>query len=95
MHSKILLQARESIRTGAYVMSTHADDEADKDGFDVIDVERGVLVGTIVDRQRDDTTGEWKYVCHGRSMDDRFIGIVFKLSNTKKVAIITVYGEQK
>ncbi|MEW6363869.1 MAG: DUF4258 domain-containing protein [Acidobacteriota bacterium] len=76
-------------------MTSHADEEMRKDLFSVFDVEHGLLVGSVVDRQRDEKTGEWKYVCQGESLEHRLIGIVFKLSPTRKLVIITVYGEEE
>ena len=43
-------------------MTTHADEEADADGLSVFDVECAILVGKIMERQKDPETGAWKYV---------------------------------
>jgi len=40
-------------RLGLYVMTTHADEEADADDLSVYDVESAILTGTIVERQKD------------------------------------------
>ena len=41
-------------------MTIHAGDEMEDDGLTVFDVEECVLSGIVVERQRDETTGEWK-----------------------------------
>lgn len=42
---RILKQMREMVRRGRYVMTIHADEEADADGFSVFDVESAILTG--------------------------------------------------
>jgi hypothetical protein len=49
---------RESVRRRQYVMTTHADEEADADGFDIFDIESAILTGEIVERQQDRDTAE-------------------------------------
>ena len=60
---------REFVRRGLYVMTTHADEEADADDFSVFDVESAILTGKIVERQKESETGEWKYVISGEGVD--------------------------
>ena len=85
---------RDLIGRGLYVMTTHADEEADADDFSVFDVERGILTGTIVERQKEPDTGEWKYVISGESIDGRNILVVAKLGASAHIVyIITVYAE--
>ena len=43
---------RELVRHGLYVMTTHADEEADADDLSVFDVESAILTGEIVERQK-------------------------------------------
>ena len=38
-------------------MTTHADEEADADGFDIFDIESAILAGEIVERQKDRDAG--------------------------------------
>jgi hypothetical protein len=40
-------QIQELVRNGLYYLTEHADDEARDDGFDIYDVEFGVLRGKI------------------------------------------------
>lgn len=58
MFERILNQLREKIRTRQYVMSIHADDEMDEDGLTIFDVESAILSGKIIERQKDQNTGE-------------------------------------
>ncbi|MCP4419655.1 MAG: DUF4258 domain-containing protein [Chloroflexi bacterium] len=84
---------REKIRTREYVMTLHAEEEMDNDGFTIFDIERAILTGEIVERQEDYHSGEWKYLVTGQVLDSRLITIVAKLSVTSKMVIITVYLE--
>jgi len=88
---RILTQVRGLVRTRRYVVTLHAEEEMDNDGLTVVDVERSILTGEIVERQQDHDTGEWKLVVTGQTTGDKSIGIVTKLSVTGKVVIITVY----
>ena len=94
MYPAFLRLMRAKVRTGEYVMTLHAEEEMDSDGFTIFDVENGILTGSIVERQRDTDTGEWKYVVDGETLDHTYIGIVAKLSPTNKLVIITIYGEE-
>jgi hypothetical protein len=40
-------QIQSLVRNGLYYLSEHADDEAAMDGFDIYDVEQGILTGKI------------------------------------------------
>lgn len=66
MFARILKRMRDLVRRELYVMTTHSDEEADADGFSVFDVESAILMGEIVERQKDAETGEWKYVIFWR-----------------------------
>ena len=43
MHGRILKRMRELVRRRRYVMTTHADEEADEDGLSVLDIESVIL----------------------------------------------------
>ncbi len=66
MFDRILKQLRERVRTRNFVMTLHGEEEMDEDGFTIFDVESGILNGSILERQRDNATGEWKYLIRGR-----------------------------
>ena len=94
MHERILKQMRQKIRTRDYVVSLHAADEMEEDGYTILDVEAGILGGTIVERQRDGETGETgesKYRVRGPAAAPGEIEEVAKLGPTGKLVIITVY----
>ena len=54
-------------------------------------LESCVLSGSIVERQLDWLTGEWKFVIEGRSADARTIAVVVKDLGLGKMAILTVF----
>ncbi len=93
MFDKILKKFRDNIRTNRYVMTIHAEEEMDDDGLTIFDVERGILTGIIVERQKDKKTGEWKYLVKGHTVYDMNIFVVAKISPTGKLFIITVFKE--
>ena len=49
--ARTLKRMRDLVRRGLYVMTTHADEEADADDFSIFDVESAILTGQIVERQ--------------------------------------------
>ncbi len=91
MYDSILKRMQERIRTRQYVMTLHAEEEMDDDGFSIFDVERGILTGKIIERQKDRDTAEWKYLVEGKTLANDLVGVVAKLSPTDKLVIITVY----
>lgn len=60
----------------------------------IYDVERGILSGKIVRRQRDEVTREWKYRIRGRTIDGIEVEVIAKLGPTGKLVILTVYLPQ-
>lgn len=72
-------------------MTLHAEEEMNFDDFTIFDAENAILTGSVIERQTDTATGEFKYVNEGSSLTDRSLGIVVKLSPTDKLVIITVY----
>ena len=74
-------------------MTLHAVEEIDNDELSIFDVERAILTGEIVERQKDQEKGEWKYLVRGKTIDGRDVVIVTKLGPTGKMIIITVFVE--
>jgi hypothetical protein len=66
----------------------------DEDKLSIFDVERAILTGKILERQKDTKMGEWKYLIQGQTIDNSIIEIVAKLSQTNKMVIITVYRDE-
>ena len=91
MFDRILREMREKIRRREYIMSIHADEEMNDDNLSIFDVERCILSGRILDRQKDKVTAEWKYRINGRSLSGGEVEVVAKISPTDKLVIITVY----
>ncbi len=91
MYDRILKQMQERIRTRRYVMTLHAEEEMTECNLSIFDVERGILTGRIIERQKDHATAEWKYLVEGESITGNLVVVVAKLSVTGKLVIITVY----
>ena len=91
MLQRVLKQMRDKVRNRQYVMTLHAEEEMSDDELTIFDVERGVLTGEIVERQKDAQTGEWKYLVRGHTVIGDDIVVVGKIGLTGKLVIITVY----
>lgn len=90
MFDKILKIMQDNIRNLNYVMTVHAQEEMYDDDLSIYDVERSILNGRILERQKDKITGEWKYRIIGK-IEGNLIELITKLSITGKLVIITVY----
>jgi len=77
------------VRYGLYYLTEHADDEAIVDGFDIYDVENGILTGKV----RKTWPQDDKFEVIGKALDGRTIGIVCRITSTVKVRVITVYED--
>jgi Domain of unknown function (DUF4258) len=86
-----IAQFRHLIRTLSYVVSTHAADELEDDNLSILDLENIVLTGQIVERQRDRTTRETKFVIHGATLEGSAGEVVVKVGHSGKLVVITVY----
>lgn len=62
-----------------------------EDGLTIYDVERGILSGEILERQRDTETRELKYRIKGERLEGVNLEMITKISPTGKLVIITVY----
>ncbi len=91
MFERILKQMQEKIRSRQYIMTLHAEEEMDDDELTIFDVERAILTGEIVERQKEHKIGEWKYLIKGYTLTHNKIIVVSKLSITGKLIIITVF----
>ena len=91
MFERILKPMRERVRSRQYVMTRHARKEMNDDGLTIYDIERGILTGKILERQRDIATDEWKYRIRGKTVGPLQVEVVAKLSPAGKLVIITVY----
>jgi hypothetical protein len=91
MFERNLKLMREKIRTRQYVMTLHAEEEMNEDGLAIYDMERAILTGKILERQKDKMTAEWKYRVKGKAVDGDAVEVIAKISPTGKLVIITVY----
>jgi hypothetical protein len=82
---------REKIRQRRYVMSLHAEEEMNDEGLTIYDVERTILTGEILERQKDRVTSEWKYCIRGETVEGGEVEVVVKQSPSGKLVIITLY----
>lgn len=91
MFDRILKEMRDKIRKREYIMTIHAEEEMNDDCLTVFDVERCILSGKILERQKDKITAEWKYRINGESLSGSEVEVVAKISPTDKLVVITVY----
>ena len=91
MYPRILERLRNRIREHRYVVTLHALDEMDEDALSVFDVERAILTGEVIERQRDRAAREWKYLVRGNAVDGRQIVVVSKLGYIDRLVIITAW----
>ena len=94
MYPRILKRIRNLIRERRYVVTVHALDEMDDDGFSIFDMERVILTGKITERQRDLETREWKYLVQGKTIEGLDAEVVLKIGPTDKLVVITVYVDE-
>ena len=91
MFERILNRMREKIRRRQYVMTLHAEEEMNDEGLTIYDVERTILTGEILERQKDRVTSEWKYCIRGETVEGGEVEVVVKQSPSGKLVIITLY----
>ncbi|MBI5300687.1 MAG: DUF4258 domain-containing protein [Chloroflexi bacterium] len=84
-----IAEIQSLVRDGLYYLTEHADDEAANDGFDIYDVEQGILSGKV----RRTWPKESTFEIVGRALDKRRIGVVCRVTLRGKVRIITVYED--
>lgn len=92
MFDRILKSIRRLVLQRHYVVTVHAADELDADDLTVYDLERVVLTGAIVEKQRDRETSESKYRISGRTIDGSAAETVVRISMAQKVVFVTVYS---
>ncbi len=97
MFDRILKKIQERIGARQYVMTLHAEEEMDDDGLAITDIENIILIGKIIERQKDSVTSESKYLIKVRTWAGDEVIVVTKLGPTGKLIIITVYrtGEHR
>jgi len=88
---RMLERMREKVRSRQYVMTLHAEEEMNDDALTIYHVERAILTGEILERQKNKVTAEWKYRIRGETIEGDEVEVIAKLSPTGKLVIITVY----
>jgi hypothetical protein len=73
-------------------MTYHARRETNYDDLTIYDVERVILTGEILKRQKNKTTNEWKYRIAGKTLERGKVEVIAKISPTGKLVIITIYA---
>ncbi len=91
MYEKILEEICYLIRSKRYVMTLHAEEEMADDDLTIFDVEHVILTGKIIERQKDNTSYEWKYLIEGNTLNIKIATVVAKISLTQKLVVITVF----
>ncbi len=76
MFQRVLKKFREKIRARQFVITLHAVEELEDEGFSVLGLEHAILTGEIATRQKDADTREWKYLIKGRSLSDDELVVV-------------------
>lgn len=92
MFDNILQRMRNKIRTGDYVMTLHADEEINAEELSVFDVERCILTGKIIERQKDRQTVETKYRILGSTIGGDLMEVMAKFGPTGRLFILTAYS---
>ena len=93
MHDHILRQMRDKIRANEYIVSAHAYEEIQDDDLSFLDGEHIILTGSIVERQQDLTSSEYKYAILGQTKAGHLAVVVAKISPTGKLVFITAWRE--
>jgi len=94
LYESILIQLKNYVRQNKYVVTTHAAEEIDEDDLSIFDIERVILNGEIIERQKDEERSEWKYLVRGHSIYEHQVIVVVKLGPNDKMIIITVFKDE-
>ena len=94
MFEEILWKFKECIRKNRYIVTLHCEEEMDEDELSIFDIEEAILTGTIIERQKDEETEEWKYLIRGQTIDESMIQLIAKFGQTKKMVFITVFRDE-
>ncbi|MBI2158805.1 MAG: DUF4258 domain-containing protein [Candidatus Rokubacteria bacterium] len=82
---------RKLLRGSQYVLTVHGLEAMEDDELTILDVERCLLTGRIVERQRDRQRREWKYLVQGLAVDGTPMVVVAKIGRARRLVILTVY----
>lgn len=82
-------QIQDLLRNELWYLTEHAYYEAQDDGLSMDDIERVLLTG----KTRRSWPREEKYEVVGKAIDGRKIGIVCRITQGRKLRIITMYED--
>ena len=85
-----IVHLRHLIRTLNYIVSTHAADELEDDKLSILDLENIILTGQILERQRDRSSQETRYVIPGATLEGDAGEVVVKVGHNGRLIVITV-----
>lgn len=88
-----ITRIRDLVRQINYVVTAHAADELDDDQLSIHDLEAVILTGAIIERQRDQASGETKLVIRGSATSGAKAECVVKIGPTGRLIVITVYRD--
>jgi hypothetical protein len=88
---RILERMRKLLRDSQYVLTVHGQESMEDDELTIFDVERCLLTGRVVERQRDRQRREWKYLVQGQAIEGAAMVVVAKTGPTGRLVILTVY----
>lgn len=91
MYKRILLRIRKCVLQKNYVMTLHANEEAEEDALTIFDIERAALSGQVIEKQLDNVWNQAKYRLRGVAIDGSEIEIIVRFGATGKLIMITVY----
>ena len=91
MFEKALKRIRNQVKLRQYIMTYHARKEMNEDKLTIHQVERVLLSGIVLERQKDKKTSERKYRIRGETLDRLEVEVIVKIGWTGKAVIITVY----
>lgn len=91
MPRRILERIREIVRAGNYGLTIHALEELENDDLTDEDLEAILFSGQIVRRQRDEQTGDLKYVIRGFCLAGEAAFAVVKVAESKRILVLTVF----
>jgi len=82
---------RRKIALGEYELTGHAKEEMEQDWLTIADVKAAIYNGRIVRTQRHGTSRR-KDIVEGRSMDERRMRLVCRLTESRLLRIITIFA---
>ena len=89
---RVLRRIQDAIRSQQYELSLHAFEEAENDGFWVVDIENAVLNGIIVKKYTLDPRGT-RYAVRGPALDARILIAVCRFCPESGLLILTVFRD--